>query len=79
MLITYYLERHGNGWLVVRNQPRGDSQFAHPPMDQVHSGAANAAAGAATGAAPGAAPGTSSNQLPDVSTFFKSHAAPKSK
>lgn len=77
MLITYYLERHGGGWLVTRNQPRGDSQFAHPPMDQVHSGAGNTVPDAARANSPGAAPGASS-QLPDVSTFFKNHPAPKS-
>jgi hypothetical protein len=40
MLITYFLERHGGGWLVVRNQPSSAGQFAHPPMDKVHSGGA---------------------------------------
>lgn len=70
MLITYYLERHGGGWIVVRNQPRGDSQFAHPPMDQVRSGTATAA--------PGATPGSASNALPDVSSFFKNRTPTKS-
>jgi len=40
MLITYFLERHGGSWIVVRNQPSGAGQFAHPPMDKVHSGGA---------------------------------------
>jgi hypothetical protein len=40
MLITYFLERHGAGWIVVRNQPSSAGQFAHPPMDKVHSGSA---------------------------------------
>jgi hypothetical protein len=46
MLITYFLERHGSGWLVVRNQPSGAGQFAHPPMDKIHSGDAVGGRGA---------------------------------
>jgi hypothetical protein len=70
MLITYYLDRHAGGWIVTRNQPRGDSQFAHPPMDQAHSGAASPGSGKT--------PATSSNALPDVSGFFKNRAPSKS-
>lgn len=57
MVMTYSLERHGNGWLVVHSQP-SDGQFVHPPMDKTHSGAT-------TGPA---APGT-----PDVTDFLKNH------
>jgi hypothetical protein len=39
MLMTYFLERHAGGWIVIRNQP-GGGQFAHPPMDQTHTGPA---------------------------------------
>ncbi len=39
MLITYFLERHAEGWVVVRNQTSNSGQFAHPPMDKAHSGA----------------------------------------
>lgn len=67
MLITYFLERHGGGWLVVRNQPSGAGQFAHPPMDKVHSGAASAV--------------TSKQDLPnqdfpDLSKFLRKHPSP---
>ncbi len=49
MLITYFLERHAGGWIVVRSQP-GGGQFSHPPMDKTHS---NMASGApAQGAVP---------------------------
>ena len=61
MLITYFLERHGGGWLVVRNQPSNAGQFAHPPMDKIHSGASAA----------------SPNQdLPDLSKFLRNHPSP---
>ncbi len=40
MRITYFLERHAGGWIVVRSQP-GGGQFSHPPMDKTHSGMAN--------------------------------------
>jgi hypothetical protein len=55
MLMTYFLERHGGGWIVVRNQP-GGGQFAHPPMDRTHTGAA---------------PGSGQMPMPDVNDFFK--------
>jgi hypothetical protein len=63
MVMTYFLQRQGNGWLVVRDQPSG-GQFAHPPMDKTHSGAA---AGQPTTPA-----------MPDVSDFLKNHAPPDS-
>jgi hypothetical protein len=61
MVMTYFLERHGNGWLVIRSQP-SDGQFVHPPMDKVHSGAT---------ASPPTTPA-----VPDVSDFLKNHAPP---
>jgi hypothetical protein len=60
MQMTYFLERHAGGWLVLRNQP-GGGQFQHPPMDKTHSGAA-------------ANPATPS--MPDVGAFLKNHPAP---
>lgn len=37
MQMSYFLDRHANGWLVMRSQP-GGGQFEHPPMDKIHSG-----------------------------------------
>ena len=62
MTMTYFLERHANGWLVMRSQP-SNGQFVHPPMDKVQSGAGTSSA----------TPG-----MPDVSDFLKSHAPPNS-
>ena len=62
MAMTYFLQRQGKGWLVTRSQP-SDGQFVHPPMDQVHSGAA---------ASPPAKPA-----MPDVSDFLKNHPPPQ--
>ena len=62
MAMTYFLERHANGWLVMRSQP-SNGQFVHPPTDKVHSGAGT------NSATPG---------MPDVSDFLKSHAPPNS-
>lgn len=63
MTMTYFLERHANGWLVMRNQPAG-GQFVHPPMDKVHSGmSGNAAPPPASG-------------MPDVTDFLKNHPTP---
>ena len=39
MKMTYFLNRHANGWLVIKNQP-ADGQFVHPPLDMTHSGSA---------------------------------------
>jgi len=61
MAMTYSLERHGNGWLVVHSAP-SDGQFVHPPMDKTHSG---------TSASPPPASGT-----PDVTDFLNNHPAP---
>jgi hypothetical protein len=54
MAMTYFLQRHAGGWIVVRNQP-GGGQFAHPPMDQTHTGAA---------------PGSGQMPMPNVNDFF---------
>lgn len=62
MLITYFLERHGNGWLVIRNEPSNAGQFAHPPMDKIHSGA------------PAATP---NQDLPDFSQFLRKLPTPR--
>ena len=56
MLITYSLERHAGDWIVLSNHPSG-GQFAHPPMDKTHSGAAAS---------------SSTQALPDVSEYLKS-------
>jgi hypothetical protein len=40
MQMTYFLERHAGTWIILRSQPAG-GQFAHPPMDKTHSGAAS--------------------------------------
>lgn len=65
MTMTYFLERHANGWLVMRNQPAG-GQFVHPPMDKVHSGmSGNVATPPASG-------------MPDVTDFLRNHATPGS-
>ena len=61
MLMTYFLERHAGGWIVVRNQP-GGGQFAHPPMDQTHSGTA---------------PGPAQMPMPDVNSYFNKTAPPE--
>jgi hypothetical protein len=61
MVMVYSLERQGGGWLVVNDQPAG-GQFAHPPMDQAHSGM--------SGAPDSSAPG-----MPDVQEFLKTHPA----
>ncbi|MBZ5501294.1 MAG: hypothetical protein LAN59_03500 [Acidobacteriia bacterium] len=60
MQMTYFLERHAGGWLVLRNQAAG-GQFQHPPTDKTHSGAA---------------PNSASPSLPDVGGYLKDHPAP---
>jgi hypothetical protein len=65
MVMTYFLQRHADGWLVMRSQA-GDGQFVHPPMDKAHSGA---------GANPSGSQGTG---MPDVTDFLKNHPAQKS-
>jgi hypothetical protein len=62
MSMTYFLERHADGWLVIRNQPNSSGQFAHPPMDKIHSGAGSAASPA----------------FPNVSDFLNRKSAEKS-
>ncbi|MGA8222485.1 MAG: hypothetical protein WB780_12590 [Candidatus Acidiferrales bacterium] len=39
MQVNYLLDRHAGTWIVLRSQPAG-GQFAHPPMDKMHSGTA---------------------------------------
>jgi hypothetical protein len=63
MTMTYFLERHANGWLVMRNQPAG-GQFVHPPMDKIHS----PMSGVAT------TPPASASGMPDVTDFLKNHS-----
>jgi len=65
MAMVYTLERHGNGWLVLKSQP-SNGEFVHPPTDKVHSGAAM----------PDAPPSTSGT--PDVTDFLKNQPAKKS-
>ncbi len=64
MAMVYSLERHGNGWLVLKSQP-SNGQFVHPPMDKTHSGAATPGPPATSG-------------TPDVTDFLKNQSAPKS-
>jgi hypothetical protein len=59
MLMTYSLQRHAGDWIVVSSQPSG-GQFAHPPMDKVHSGVATN-------------PGAGTPAMPDLSEFLKDH------
>jgi len=63
MDMTYFLERHANGWIVMRSQPSG-GQFSHPPMDAAHS--------PAKGAPPSAS-------LPDLTGFTKTQPPTKDK
>jgi hypothetical protein len=63
MAMIYSLERHGNGWLVLKSQP-SNGEFVHPPMDKLHSGAA--------------APASPASAPPDVTDFLKNHPAAKS-
>jgi hypothetical protein len=65
MVMTYFLQRHANGWLVMRSQPNG-GQFVHPPMDKAHSGMA---ANPANPATPG---------MPDMTDYLKNHPSPNS-
>ena len=60
MVMIYYLERHGNGWLVTKDEP-ANGQFVHPPMDQVHSDGSSGA------------PSPSGSGMPDVHEFLKTH------
>ena len=61
MVMTYSLQRHANGWLVMSSKP-ADGQFVHPPMDKVHSGAA-----------PGSAAAPANPPVPDVSDYLRKH------
>jgi hypothetical protein len=60
MTMTYTLNRHADGWLVVKNQP-GDGQFVHPPMDKIHSGAG---------------PDSATPSFPDFHDFMKKQPPP---
>ena len=62
MGMSYSLERHANGWIVLKSQP-SEGQFMHPPMDKTHSGTPQNPGGPA---------------MPDVQDYFKSHPAPSS-
>ena len=62
MAMVYALERHGNGWLVVKNQP-AEGSFVHPPMDKTHTGTS---------------PNPSGHAMPDVQNYLKNHPAPNS-
>jgi len=64
MAMVYSLERHGNGWLVLKSQP-SNGEFVHPPMDKTHSGAAT----------PNAPSGSSA---PSVTDFLKNQPSTKS-
>ena len=37
MAMAYDLERHANGWIVVKGRP-AEGQYVHPPLDKTHSG-----------------------------------------
>jgi hypothetical protein len=62
MEMVYFLERHGNGWRVTKDQP-ANGQFVHPPMDQTHSNTT---------------PGPAAPEMPDVQEFLRQHPAPSS-
>jgi hypothetical protein len=64
MAMVYSLERHGDGWIVLKSQP-SNGEFVHPPMDKVHSGDASAA------------PAPPASGTPDVTEFLKSQPSPK--
>lgn len=61
MQMSYSLERHAGGWIVLNGAPSG-GQFVHPPMDKSHSPAA---------------PAAGSQGMPDVSSFMKTLPPPK--
>jgi len=63
MAMVYSLERHGDGWLVLKSQP-SNGEFVHPPMDKVHSGAA-------TPSSP------SGSNAPSVTDFLKNQPSTK--
>lgn len=62
MTMQYFLQRHGNGWIVTNGQPADGNTQLPPP------GAAR----------PGANSTQSAPSMPDVQSFFKDHPAPKS-
>jgi len=64
MAMVYSLERHGNGWLVLKSQP-SNGEFVHPPMDKIHSGAATPNAPSTSG-------------TPNVTDFLKGQPSTKS-
>jgi len=63
MAMVYSLERHGNGWLVLKSQP-SNGEFVHPPVDKIHPGAET----------PNAASGSSA---PSVTDFLKNQPSTK--
>ncbi len=63
MVMNYFLQRSGSGWVVTKGQP-ADGNTTLPPSVSPH---------------PGANSGQDSQgALPDVNAFFKDHPAPKS-
>jgi hypothetical protein len=57
MAMTYFLERHADGWVVTRSQP-SDGQFIHPPTD---------------GAPSAMPPSAGEPAMPDLTDFLRSH------
>jgi hypothetical protein len=64
MAMVYSLERHKDGWIVLKSQP-GNGEFVHPPMDKVHSGSVSGA------------PASQASGTPDVTEFLKNHSSAK--
>ncbi len=62
MEMVYFLARHGQDWLVAKDQP-ANGQFVHPPTDQTHSNTT---------------PGAAAPEMPDVQEFLRQHPAPSS-
>lgn len=62
MIMNYFLQRSGNGWVVTNAQP-ADGNTTLPPTSSPH---------------PGTDTTQSQPSMPDVNAFFKNHPAPKS-
>jgi len=63
MEMVYSLQRHGNGWLVMKSQP-SNGEYVHPPLDKIHSGVVS--------------PVPAPSGMPDVTDFLRNHPAAKS-
>jgi len=61
MLMTYFLQRQSDGWVVTRSRPSG-GQYSHPPMDSTHSGAN---------------PNSPSSAMPQMPDFVKAPPPPQ--